>query len=132
MRLENIALPKDIDAAILKDHEDVIKEELNVKNLKLIRESSAEVWKFQPPWLMAKSTLHPTVYNRPAEEGEIRAAIEELTSMPGFGVGPDTDVLAGENRGGIGTRQHFTGIGQRRAALMWFVAAMNEIDRQSR
>ncbi len=109
-----------------------VNREQYVKNLKLICESSAEVWKFQPPWLMAKSTLHPTVYNRPAEEGEIRAAIEELSRMPGFGVGPDTDVLAGENRGGIGTRQHFTGIGQRRAALMWFVAAMNEIDRQSR
>lgn len=102
-----------------------------VKHLKLIRESSAAAWNFTPPWLLAKSTLHPTVYNRPVEEAEIRMAIEDLWKLPGFGVGPDTDLLAGENRGGIGTRQHFTGVGQRRAALMWFLAAMNEIQRQS-
>lgn len=102
-----------------------------VQNLKLIRESSAAVWKFEPPWLMAKSTLHPTVYNRPVEEGAIRSAIEDLWKMPGFGVGPDTDTLGGENRGGPMTRQHFTGLGQRRAALMWFVAAINEIERQA-
>src|SRR5262249_48128682 len=34
-----------------------------VANLTTIRESLAKEWKFAPPWLLAKSTLHPTVYN---------------------------------------------------------------------
>jgi hypothetical protein len=33
-------------------------------------------WGFDPDWLLAKSTLHPTVYNDPEAEGRIRSAIE--------------------------------------------------------
>jgi hypothetical protein len=100
-----------------------------VVHLTSIREALAKEWKSSPPWLLAKSTLHPTVYNRPEEEGRIRAAIDQLTKLPGFRSGPDTDILGGENRGGIGTRRHFTGIGQRRAALLWFAAVWQEINR---
>lgn len=102
-----------------------------VKRLQLIRESAAKEWGFEPTWLLAKSTLHPTVYNEPVKEGAIRGAIDDLWKLPGFGRGPDTDQLAGENRGGPMTRRHFSGVGQRRAGLMWFVAAMNEIERQA-
>lgn len=98
-------------------------------NLTAIREALAKEWKFSPPWLLAKSTLHPTVYNKPEGEGQIRAAIDLLVKQPGFRPGPDTDILAGENRGGPKTRRHFTGLGQRRAALLWFAAVWQELQR---
>lgn len=100
-----------------------------VQNMVTIRESLARQWGFDPPWLLAKSTLHPTVYNDPEGEGRIRAAIDRLWTMPGFRPGPDTDILAGEHRGGLGTRRHFSGIGQRRAGLMWFAALWQELNR---
>jgi hypothetical protein len=100
-----------------------------VQNMVTIRESLAKKWGFDSPWLLAKSTLHPTVYNDPEGEGRIRAAIDRLWTMPGFRPGPDTDILAGEHRGGLGTRRHFSGIGQRRAGLMWFAALWQELNR---
>jgi hypothetical protein len=103
--------------------------EYYVKNMKTIREALAKEWGFDPPWLLAKSTLHPTVYNDAAAEGRIRAAIDQLCTLPGFRPGPDTDILAGDNRGGLGTRRHFSGIGQRRAGLMWFAAIWHELNR---
>ena len=102
-----------------------------VANLAAIRAALAAEWKFSPPWLLAKSTLHPTVYNNPAGEGRIRAAIDELARQPGFRLGPDTDILSGENRGGPKTRRHFTGLGQRRAALLWFAAVWQELQKTS-
>ncbi|MES2791678.1 MAG: sialate O-acetylesterase, partial [Planctomycetota bacterium] len=96
--------------------------ETYVKNITKIREELAKHWGFEPKWLLAKSTLHPTVYNFPEREQTIRTAIDQLWTKPGFGPGPDTDILDGENRGGIPSRRHFSGIGQRRAALMWLTA----------
>ena len=93
-----------------------------IQNIVTIRERLAERWGFEPPWLLAKSTLHPMVYNDPAGEGVMRDCIDRLWSMPGFRSGPDTDILGGENRGGEGSRCHFTAIGQKRAGLMWFAA----------
>ncbi len=100
-----------------------------VKNMVTIREALSKQWGFDPPWLLAKSTLHPTVYNDPQGEGRIRAAIDQLGIMRGFRPGPDTDILGGENRGGVGTRRHFSGIGQRRAGLMWFATLWDELNR---
>ncbi len=100
-----------------------------VERLETIRNNLVKDWGFAPKWLLAKSTLHPTVYNRPVEEGRIRDAIHQLWKRPGFGRGPDTDILAGENRGGMQSRRHFSAIGQRRAGLMWFAsvwAALHE------
>lgn len=94
-----------------------------------IRTAAAAAWKFDPPWLLAKSTLHPTVYNDPAGEDRIRRAIDELCRVPGFRPGPDTDILGGENRGKAGSRRHFTGVGQRRAATLWFAAVWQELNR---
>jgi hypothetical protein len=101
--------------------------ETYVERLKTIRASLAKDWGFEPPWLLAKSTLHPTVYNRPVEEGRIRAAIDQLWHEPGFAPGPDTDILAGENRGGNTSRRHFSPIGQERAGLMWFACVWREL-----
>lgn len=103
--------------------------ETYIKHLTTIRGDLAKHWGFEPLWLPAKSTLHPTVYKRPAEEEAIRTAIGQLWKLPGFHPGPDTDILGGENRGGIGSRRHFSGIGQRRAGLMWFSTVWHELNR---
>lgn len=99
-----------------------------VENLKTIRETAATAWGFEPPWLLAKSTLHPTVYNNPEGEGRIRGAIDELTKLSGFRTGPDTDTLTGENRGDAKSRRHFSGIGQRRAAELWLKVLKRELE----
>src|SRR5262249_20352680 len=49
-----------------------------VANLKPIRSSLADSWKFEPVWLLAKSTMHPYVYNEPYREWLIRVAIDQL------------------------------------------------------
>jgi len=79
----------------------------------------ATAWGVQPPWLLAKSTLHPTVYNDPEGEGRIRKAIDELAVRPGFQSGPDTDTLTGKHRGDAKSRRHFSALGQAKAAEMW-------------
>jgi putative CocE/NonD family hydrolase len=103
--------------------------ETYVSNLQAIRHVAADAWGFDAPWLLAKSTLHPTVYNDPEGEGRIRAAIDRLTLLDGFQPGPDTDILGGDHRGGPGTRRHFSGSGQRAAALLWFAVAWGEMNR---
>lgn len=106
--------------------------ETYIKNMTRIRESAARAWRFEPPWLLAKSTFHPTVYKDPEGEERIRSAIQQLWKRPHFAPGPDTDLLSGENRGDMNSRRHFTGIGQRRAAMLWFVSIWNEIEKTSR
>jgi len=99
-----------------------------VLNLVTIRTAAVKEWGCEPAWLPAKSTFHPTVYNEPEAEGIIRSAIARLWTMDGFGPGPDTDILGGENRGDINSQRHFSPIGQRRAALMWLCAVWNEMN----
>jgi neutral ceramidase len=96
--------------------------ETYVENVRTIRDAAFAKWGYSVPWLLAKSTHHPTVYNDPEGEGRIRSAIDALTKLPGFRPGPDTDTLQGENRGDIKSRRHFTGVGQKRAAEMWLAA----------
>ena len=98
-----------------------------VANINRIRDKAATTWGQSPPWLLAKSTHHPTVYNDPEGEGRIRAGIDELIKQPAFLAGPDTDSLTGDNRGDINSRRHFTGIGQRRAADMWLASIRQEL-----
>lgn len=100
-----------------------------VERLLVIRQAAMKQWGQDVPWLPAKSTLHPTVYRLPEREERIRAAIDQLWSLPGFRPGPDTDVLDGENRGGPETMRHFSGIGQLRAAQLWFVSLWHELHR---
>jgi lysophospholipase L1-like esterase len=100
-----------------------------VANLQAIRRAAVRAWGFEPVWLLAKSTHHPTVYNDPDGEAVIRGAIERLSGMPGFAAGPDTDSLQGENRGDANSRRHFSGIGQRRAAELWAQTLRDRVDR---
>ena len=93
-----------------------------IANLTSIRETAVGAWRFEPTWLLAKSTHHPTVYNDAEGENRIRSAIDELWKRPGFNAGPDTDTLKGENRGDANSRRHFSAIGQRHAADMWLTA----------
>ncbi|MBM4003908.1 MAG: sialate O-acetylesterase [Planctomycetes bacterium] len=102
-----------------------------VENLQRIRGAAEEAWGFAPPWLLAKSTLHPTVYVDPVGEGRIRTAIDQLARMPGFRAGPDTDLLDGDNRGGPGSRRHFSAAGQRRAAELWFATLVHQLNQSS-
>lgn len=102
-----------------------------VQRVLAIRNTAMRQWARDVPWLPAKSTLHPTVYRRPQEEEQIRNAIQQLWSTPGFHPGPDTDVLDGDNRGGPHSMRHFSGIGQRRAAQLWFAAIWMELHRKN-
>ena len=102
--------------------------ETYIQHLVCIRSALAQEWGCNVPWLLAKSTLHPTVYNDPKGEARIRAAIDHLWGKAGFRPGPDTDILDGPHRGGSESRRHFTGIGQRNAGLMWAMAVWNELN----
>jgi lysophospholipase L1-like esterase len=90
-----------------------------VAAMERIRGAAVRAWGFEPAWLCAKSTHHPTVYDDPEGEGRIRAAVDRLVTMPGFGLGPDTDALQGDSRGDMNSRRHFSAIGQKRAAAVW-------------
>ncbi|MFM9198136.1 MAG: sialate O-acetylesterase [Planctomycetia bacterium] len=90
-----------------------------VARVQAIRDAAVAAWNFEPVWLCAFSTHHPTVYQDPAGEARIRAAISRLGKLPGFGLGPDTDTLQGPNRGGPESRRHFSAAGQRNAAALW-------------
>ncbi len=93
-----------------------------VANIQLIEKTASDAWIQRPVWLLAKSTHHPTVYDDPVGESAIRQADDQLCTAFPFQAGPDTDTLRDENRGGIKSRQHFTAIGQRRAASLWVEA----------
>ncbi len=92
-----------------------------------IRDAAEHAWGHSSAWFLAKSTLHPAIYNDPLHEGKIRAAMDLLTSRHGFFAGPDTDLLAGEFRGPAGSRRHFSASGQRQAAAMWFAVLLQTI-----
>jgi acyl-CoA thioesterase-1 len=98
-----------------------------IANIKSTQRAALRAWGFEPVWLLAKSTHHPTVYHKPEEEQRIRGAIEQLSAMQGFGAGPDTDTLQGENRGDAKSRRHFSPIGQQRAAKLWADALLARI-----
>ena len=99
-----------------------------IKNIQMIRDSAEPFWGFNPEWLLAKSTHHPTVYNDPAGELRIRTAIDRLIQKRGFSAGPDTDTLQAENRGDMKSRRHFSSIGQERAAAMWLTSVRNHLE----
>lgn len=99
-----------------------------VANIIAIRGVLARECGFEFPWLPAKSTIHPTVYNNPKQEAVIRKAVDRLWKTKGFLPGPDTDTLTGENRGGPSSCEHFSAIGQRNAAAMWMEAVTKLIE----
>ena len=69
--------------------------------------------------------------NKSLSENRIRSAIEGLIERHGFDRGPDTDMLANENRGPAGSRRHFSGIGQKNAAAMWFSTLLTYLQQPS-
>ena len=99
-----------------------------VERLAQFRAQADQAWGTPIPWYLAKSTLHPTVYNEPYWEANVRNAIETLIEKHGFERGPDTDRLDGPNRGPVESRRHFTALGQRNAAAMWFAAIAKQLD----
>lgn len=98
-----------------------------IARLEQIRLAAVEAWGFAPPWICALSTHHPTVYRKPEAERRIREAIMALGLRPGFVLGPDTDQLRGENRGGPQSRRHFSALGQRNAARLWTAVLEQQI-----
>ncbi len=98
-----------------------------VANLRRIHDTAEKAIGVSRPWLLAKSTHHPTVYNDPEGEGRIRAGIDALIKLPGYLAGPDTDTLKGENRGDIKSRRHFSPVGQRRAAELWLDSIRSQL-----
>ncbi len=121
--------------AILWQHgeSDVIantEKETYKQRLILIKNSLEDNLHIKRDWILAKSTIHPTVYIKPQEEMEIRSAINELWDIEGFFPGPDTDVLDGENRAGKTHSRHFSLIGQRRAGAMWFAVLWNHLSKR--
>jgi hypothetical protein len=100
--------------------------ETYVANVTAIRAALAKETGLDVVWLPAKSTIHPTVYNKPKQEAVIREAVDTLWKTPGFAPGPDTDALDGKHRQ-MGGCSHFSAIGQRRAAELWVDAVTNLI-----
>lgn len=98
-----------------------------VSRLQQIRNAAVEAWGFAPPWICALSTHHPTVYRKPEAEARIREAITQVSRLPGFALGPDTDQLQGPNRGGPQSRRHFSALGQRNAADVWAAVLLRQL-----
>ena len=101
--------------------------EAYVERMTKIRDAAVAGWGHSAPWYLAKSTLHPTVYNDGIHEGRIRMAMDDLVKRHGFQHGPDTDMLANEFRGPTGSHRHFSALGQRQAAAMWFAVLLQSI-----
>ena len=92
-----------------------------------IREGAAKAWGHSAPWFLAKSTLHPTVYNDALHESKIRAAMDVLVSQHGFQHGPDTDMLDGEFRGPGRITSTLQCPGPASSAAMWFAVLLQHV-----
>jgi hypothetical protein len=97
------------------------------KRIEAVKTALEGRWGFERPWIIAKSTLHPTAYHLPDREQAIRDAIDDLWRVPGFCQGPDTDILGGICRSGLDRSGHFTLAGQRSAGLLWFAALWSQL-----
>jgi len=97
-----------------------------VARVQAIRDAAVEAWGFEPVWLCAFSTHHPTVYRNPEGEARIRAAISRLGTLPGFGLGPETDALQGPDPGAAGLRRQLGPAGQRNPAAPWRYLLLKE------
>jgi Carbohydrate esterase, sialic acid-specific acetylesterase len=56
-----------------------------VANLEAVRSAAADAWGLDVPWLLAKSTHHPTVYHDTVGEGRICKAVDGLVGFWGSG-----------------------------------------------
>jgi hypothetical protein len=92
-----------------------------------LRETLAATLGWRPDWLVAKSTHHPLVYDKPEEERAMRAALEAVWREAGIFPGPDTDLLRGANRSSWQLGAHFTRSGQLAAGALWFSALLQHL-----
>jgi hypothetical protein len=99
-----------------------------VAGFRELRDSLAANLGWRPDWLVAKSTHHPLVYDKPEEERALRAALEAVWREPGVFAGPDTDLLRGPgNRSSWQLGVHFTRSGQLAAGALWFSALLQHL-----
>ena len=91
-----------------------------VEGMKKLKRALDDALGFKTKWLVAKSTIHPSVYTDPEHEGKIRAADDILWNTDGFYPGPDTDTLTGDCRDAPQTFSgHMTEKGQLMAGQLW-------------
>lgn len=98
-----------------------------VQEFRALREALAATLGWRPDWLVAKSTYHPLVYDKPEEERALRAALDAVWREPGIFPGPDTDLLRGANRSSWQLGVHFTRSGQIGAGALWFSALLQHL-----
>ncbi len=103
-----------------------------VAGMKRLKASLEAALGFGTRWLVAKSTIHPSVYHEPEQEEKIRAADDILWQTEGFFPGPDTDTLTGDCRDAPQTFSgHLTEKGQLLAGAMWAECLAGFIKRDS-
>ena len=71
------------------------------------------------PWLVACSTIHPCVTEKPLSQNPIRRAQLSVGGREGFARGPDTDCLGPAFRQAGDQSGHFNVEGQRLAGRLW-------------
>lgn len=98
-----------------------------VERVRAMRSALVDATGRERPWIVARSTLHPTVYDLPEARNTIRDAVAVLTRLPGFVAGPDTDTLAGAHRAPAEAQGHFSRMGQLAAGRMWFEVLWREL-----
>jgi hypothetical protein len=99
-----------------------------VAGFRELRDSLAANLGWRPDWLVAKSTHHPLVYDKPEEERAMRAALDAVWREAGVFAGPDTDLLRGAgNRSSWQLGVHFTKSGQLAAGALWFSALLQHL-----
>jgi hypothetical protein len=91
-----------------------------VRAFRELRDRVARKIRHQPIWLVAMSTHHPTVNQDLTREYEMRTALHACGRERDCRPGPDTDLLKGAYRSPKGKSEHYTELGQRAAAAMWF------------
>ena len=92
-----------------------------------LRDALAGAIGWRPDWLVAQSTHHPLVYQKPEEERALRATLASLWREPDIFPGPDTDLLRGANRASWVQSAHFTRRGQVAAGALWFNALLSHL-----
>lgn len=102
-----------------------------VTGMLALKEALDEALVKNTKWLVAKSTIHPSVYQDREHEGKIRRAYELLYEHDGFFPGPDTDTLDGENRDSGAVSGHLTEAGQIAAGALWSDAIAEFLRREA-
>lgn len=76
------------------------------------------------PWIVAKATRHPTLYDKPELEAAYRKVVDRIWELDGVIPGPDADRLDQSCRSTMGYSCHLTRTGQETYAAMWCEAIL--------